>query len=404
VLRENRLGRAPQAALPSVCYAGRRVLTMMGPIRSIYAHVPFCHTLCGYCDFYSVVYDRKAASPLVDALLRELKQASDRYAVQTETIFVGGGTPTTLPLTDLRRLLDGLSRTAANGELEFTVEANPATVTREKADVLAACKVNRLSVGAQSFDRSELRVLERIHEPDSVAETVRIAREARIAQINLDLMFGMPGQSLEGWLANLERALELGADHLSCYGLTYEPGTPLYDRLQRGAIQPADPGLEAEMYEATIARLEAAGFEHYEISNFARPGCACRHNLTYWHNEAYLGIGPSAAGYVAGVRYRNVPDHAAYVRAVAAGRSPRCEREHRTGVAAARETAMLALRLRAGIDRLQFIERHGADPRELFADAIKCHGKLGLLQADDAGIRLTRRGLLVADSVISDFL
>lgn len=389
-------------------------MTTPTAVRSVYAHVPFCHTICGYCDFYSVVLDRSAASPLVDALLAELDHWLDRTTVEAQTIFVGGGTPTTLPPADLARLLGRLRSLRADRRprdagpdddgFEFTVEANPATVAPDVAEALAAAGVTRVSIGAQSFDPSELRVLDRIHHPRQVAQTVHACRAAGIERINLDLIFGVPGQTLDAWLRSLHAALELEPEHLSCYGLTYEPGTPLFDRLARGQVARVDADVEAAMYEATIDALARAGLRQYEISNFARPGRECRHNLAYWHNEPHLGLGPSAAGLVDGVRYRNVPDASAYGGAVREGRSPQVEQERLEPERRARETAMLELRLIDGIDRARFAARFGRDPADLFADALARHVPGGRLACDDGAIRLTRAGLLVADSVIADFL
>lgn len=380
-------------------------MTTPSDVAGLYAHVPYCHSICGYCDFYSEVLDRGGTGRLVAALLAELEQARSAHRVRPETLFVGGGTPTTLPPDELRRLLAGLRACAADAALlEFTVEANPATVTPEIADVLAAAGVTRVSIGAQSFDRSELRVLERIHRPEQVAETVRCVRAAGIREVNLDLIFAVPGQSLESWLRNLHQALELGVDHLSCYGLTYEKGTPLFDQLASGQVRRADADLEADMYEATLDALAAAGFEHYEISNFARPGRRCRHNLLYWRNEPHLGLGPSAAGFVGELRYRNVPDTAEYVRSVEAGRRPRVQQERLSREHRARETMMLQLRLIEGVPRGEFRRRFGGDPAEIFAEVVERHVALGLLSVTDERIALTRRGLLLADSVIADFL
>ncbi|MCH8805556.1 MAG: radical SAM family heme chaperone HemW [Planctomycetes bacterium] len=380
-------------------------MTTSAEIRSLYVHVPFCHTLCGYCDFYSQVIDRRSVAPLVDALLLELQQLAAEHEIAIETLFVGGGTPTTLPPEELSRLLRALeSLPRGEDTLEFTVEANPATVNSEIAGVLARHAVNRVSIGAQSFDPSELRVLERIHAPKQVVDTVAACRAAGIERINVDLIFGVPGQSLAAWESNLERVLELRTEHLSCYGLTYERGTPLFRQLQQGLVRRVDAEVEAEMYETTIDRLGAAGFGHYEISNFARPGRECRHNLRYWHNQTYAGIGPAAAGFVRGLRYKNVPDTAEYVRAIQAGRSPRIEHERLTLDRTARETAMLELRLIEGIDRRCFAERFGHDPMDLFRDAVAKHVELELLAVDEHALRLTRAGLLLADSVIADFL
>ncbi len=376
---------------------------MNEPSPAIYVHVPFCQTICGYCDFYSVRLDAGAVDPLVEALLTELDRAVAGRSWQARSIFVGGGTPTTLPAAALRRLLSRL-RELADRDAEFTVEANPATVSAEIGETLVSCGVNRVSLGAQSFDTSELRVLDRIHRPEQVTETVSILRAAGIANLNLDLIFAIPGQSLRSWQTNLDAALALRPDHLSCYGLTYERGTPLFERLEAGEVVRADVELEAAMYECTIDSLERAGLAQYEISNFARPGFECRHNLVYWSNEPYLGIGPSASGYVDGERYKNIPDAAEYARAVAAGRRPTVHAERLPIAEQARETAMLALRLNAGLSRERFRTRYGADPAAHFAEAVRRHESLGFLEVTDSAIRLTQRGRLVADAVARDFL
>lgn len=387
----------------TLCYAGKMDMTTSSPVRSLYVHVPFCHTICGYCDFYSEVLDNRAVAPLVDALLQELGVQAGIRPLALQTVFVGGGTPTTLPAADLRRLLGVIGSYLSPGA-EFTVESNPATVSEQIAAALVESGVNRVSIGAQSFNPGELRVLERIHRVEQVEQTVQMVRKAGIGQVNVDLIFGVPGQTLDGWLANLRTALALGVDHLSCYGLTYERGTPLHRQLHDGAVQRVDADVEADMFEATIETLAAAGFEHYEISNYARPGARCRHNLVYWRNEPCLGIGPSAASYVDGARYKNIPDAAEYARALRENRSTVIERERLDPGAAARETAMLELRLIDGIDRERFLSRFHVDPAELFASPIARHRSAGLLSLDDRRIRLTRRGLLVADSVIADFL
>jgi oxygen-independent coproporphyrinogen-3 oxidase len=222
--------------------------------------------------------------------------------------------------------------------------------------------------------------------------------------VNLDLIFAVPGQTLESWLGNLRAAIAIGPDHLSCYGLTYERGTPLYDRLQAGEVKRLDPDAEAAMYEATIDTLASPGYQQYEISNFAQPGCECRHNLAYWHNLPHVGIGPSAAGCVSGARYKNIADAAEYGRAIRSGRSPRTQEERLSPEHHARETAMLELRLNAGIDRQRFQRRFGVDPLRLFGEAIAKHAGLELIEVTPEAVRLTRRGRLVADSVVADFL
>lgn len=373
--------------------------------RALYVHVPFCRSRCGYCDFYSAVFEPQLAAPLVDALLTELARANAAQSLAVETVFVGGGTPTVLPPAQLSRLLRACTQLSARRRAaEFTVEANPATVAPSVAEVLVESGVNRVSIGAQSFHPAELHVLERTHDPGQIASTIGTCREYGIRRFNLDLIFGIPGQTLATWEVSLRAAMNLGVEHLSCYGLTYEPGTRLHDLRQRGQVAPLDPDLEADMYEAALDLLAAGGYEQYEISNFARPGGQCRHNLVYWHNQPYLGIGPSAAGYVDGVRYQNVANTDLYIEMVSAGRTPRGQEERLEPQRRACETAMLALRLNAGLLRRPFAECFGRDPLGFFAEAIARHRPDGLVEVTDAAVRLTRAGRMLADTVIADFL
>lgn len=372
---------------------------------SLYVHVPFCTTKCGYCDFYSVPITGRATGRLVRALITEMRCRIELLRHAVVTIFVGGGTPTVLSPEELARLLAAIREAAGDRPArEFTVEANPDTLDLAKAQILHRAGVNRLSLGAQSFRPADLQVLDRLHDPASVARSVRTARSAGFEQINLDLIFGIPGQTMAAWRDSLRRAAELEPTHLACYGLTYEPGTPLTARRDRGRVRPCDEALEAEMFGTAIDELASAGFEHYEISNYALPGCRCEHNLRYWRNEPYLGIGPSAASFVGGRRWRNVPDLDRYVAAVEQGARPEVESETLRPLAAIRETAMLALRMRDGIDVAAMRERFGADPLRLFAPLIERLRGNGLLLADQRAIRLTRRGLLFADSVAAEFL
>ncbi len=378
----------------------------------LYVHIPFCTTKCGYCDFYSVASEGRDTGRLTASLLRELAVRRGELDIGPTTVFFGGGTPTLLPGEELESLLASLAEVIRPDRLtEFTVEANPATLDEQMAHLLLSAGVDRVSFGAQSFDPAELAVLERIHDPEDIGQAVRIARSAGFGRLNLDLIFGIPGQTLESWRANLARAIELRPDHLSCYGLTYEPGTALTARRDRGLITTCDDGLEAEMYLACIDTLNAAGFEQYEISNFARPGQACRHNVNTWRNEPYVGIGPSAASYIGGERRRNVPHLENYVRMIERTGRASVECERLDGRARAGECAMLALRLTVGFSIGEFRERTGCDALELFGELIERFQGLGLLAPFDPGdprderrIKLTRQGLLMADSVMSEFL
>ncbi len=371
----------------------------------LYVHVPFCRTKCGYCDFYSVEVADRPTLPVVNAITAELSIRLTDPLGPITTVFVGGGTPTILSPSDLAVLMNPLSRIVGRDRPdEFTVEANPGTVDDAKLRVLIEAGVDRVSLGAQSFHPRELRVLERIHTPEDVAAGVTACRRHGIERINLDLIFGIPGQTLPGWRGSLRRAIALGVEHLACYGLTYEPGTPLTAARDRGRIVPCDEDLEAEMYLAAIDDLAAAGFEQYEISNFAQPGQRCLHNLIYWRNDPYVGVGPSAAGYLAGVRYKNVSDIADYVRRIEQDGHAVVERERLTGAELAGETAMLHLRLNQGLSFTDFLARTGLDARALFSQTISTYTAQGWLSVTDSGMAFTGAGRLMANSVMADLL
>lgn len=369
-----------------------------------YVHLPFCPTKCGYCDFYSLPTREDWIDDLVRAVCAEITLRDPHRSVRS--IFVGGGTPTVLPADALRTVLDAIPR--GDADAEFTVEANPSSADELKLDLLRRCGVNRVSFGAQSFHRDELAVLERLHNPDHISDAVRLARQAGFDNVNLDLIFGVPGQTVPRWLDSLRRAIELGVDHIACYSLMYEEGTALTKRKRLGLLEPCNEDVEAEMYERTIDLLAAAGYAQYEISNFARPGRQCRHNLIYWHNEEYVGVGPSAVSYVDGVRRKNLADVKRYMEGmngdVADTDRLIVESERLTGEPHARETAIQLLRLTSGIDIAAFEGRTGLDPMALFADAVETFGRSGHVCVERGHIRLTRRGLMVANRVMAEFL
>ncbi len=371
----------------------------------LYVHIPFCQTKCGYCDFYSVPLGKRATAPLVNAVQRELGRRTAATAYPITTIFVGGGTPTLLPPDQLEALLTSLREiTARHPVVEFSVEANPATVDDQKASLLTKSGVNRVSMGAQSFFAQELVVLERLHKPDDIPAAVQLLRRHHIAQVNIDLIFGIPGQTLESWALSLRRAVDLAPDHLSCYGLTYEPGTRLTAQRKRGSITPCDENLEAEMLHLTGESLAAAGFEQYEISNYARPGGRCRHNLGYWRNEPYIGVGPSAAGCIGRQRYKNVTDVGAYVRLIGHRGDAVAESETLDNEMMLTEMVMMQLRLVEGLSRASCRERLGIDPVEFFGAVLAKLEGLGLLAATDTHVALTKAGRLVADAVMTELV
>jgi oxygen-independent coproporphyrinogen-3 oxidase len=376
---------------------------LLGAPAGLYVHIPFCETKCGYCDFYSVPLRGRATGPVVDRVCREL---SDRVAIAglpLRTVFIGGGTPTLLPFEELARLLQTINDATHSYEIEeFTVEANPATVEPAKAGLLTRCGVNRVSMGAQSFFPAELAVLERIHSPEDIAPSVSFLRDAGVPCINLDLIFGIPGQTMHTWRESLNRAIGLNVEHIACYALTYEPGTPLTARLQHGRITPCEEDLEAEMHLRAVEVLAEAGFLQYEISNFAKPGCECRHNLIYWRNEPYIGVGPSAAGCYGGRRYKNVSDNVRYVRMFDERGHAEMESEVISPSMLVTEMILMQLRLNEGLSIARFRERTGLDPVELFDGALNRVTNLGLLTVSDCAIALTRSGRLVANDVMAE--
>jgi oxygen-independent coproporphyrinogen-3 oxidase len=365
--------------------------------------VPFCARKCRYCDFYSLPLDGAAADDYVEAALRELRTGTPSLATPLASVYVGGGTPSALPGRLLRHLLSAVWP-LIDEHTEFTVEANPGTVREGVAQILVECGVNRVALGAQSYQEAELITLGRIHTPQEVPSAVATMRQAGIANIGLDLIYGVPGQSLASWRDSLDRILELRPQHLSAYALSFEEGTPLCQDLQHGRVASMDEGLQKECYEAAIEAAGRAGLEHYEISNFALPGMRCRHNLTYWHNLPYLGIGPAAASYVGGIRRTNTPDLAAYMQAAGAGGPAPCSQEQLPPRMVMGETMMLGLRLIEGIDRGEFARRFGIDPADAFPRSFRRHLDLGTLEVTESHVRIPHRSLFVSDAVLADII
>lgn len=399
--------------------------------RAAYVHVPFCAHHCGYCDFAVVVGRDDQISQYLDALEAELTLLGAPRPV--ETLFLGGGTPSHLDVRLLERLLRMLwrwfppavgpggpsgpgathrsflvhpetptARWPVATMPEFTIEANPESLTAEKIALLAEHGVNRVSLGAQSFNPATLAVLERAHRPDETAHAVERLR-GRINNVSLDLIFAAPGQTLDAWKDDLRRALDLGPAHVSTYGLTYEKGTRLWKQRRAGLLRSLDEDAELEMYRVAIDTLEAHGLEHYEISNFARPGCRSRHNQVYWANHAYFGVGLGAARYVRGRREVNTRDFTAYLTRTLAGEVPTQTSEELPPLERAKETMAVQLRRFEGIDRAAFRQQTGfvldaIAPR--LADLVE----QGLLIDTGSAVFLSRPGKYVADGVIERLL
>lgn len=372
--------------------------------RAAYVHVPFCAHHCGYCDFAIATGQDHAIELYLDALAAEIVTLGEPQPVRT--LFIGGGTPTHLSASQLERLLSILRHWLPldpRSEPEFSIECNPDTLHADKIDMLADHGVTRVSLGAQSFHADMLRALERAHDANEIARAIERVRR-RIDNISLDLIFGVPGQTETQWRADLDRALSLGIEHLSTYGLTYEKGTPLWKRRQRGEVRPLDEDVELRLYAMTIDTLEAAGFEHYEISSFARPGRRCRHNQVYWANEAYFGFGMGAARYIHGRRELNTRDLHRYIRRALSGESVTWQSEELPPEERARETMAVQLRRAEGIDRAAFCIQTGYDLDALTGEALLHLVDQGFLADDGRGVRLTRQGKYVADAVIEQLL
>jgi oxygen-independent coproporphyrinogen-3 oxidase len=370
--------------------------------RAGYVHVPFCAHHCGYCDFAIAAGRDHLIDRYLDALAAELARLETSQRVQT--LFLGGGTPTHLDPRQLERLLTTVLRwlqLAAGGE--FSVEANPDSLTAEKVTVLADHGVNRVSLGAQSFHRHLLTVLERTHSPTEVGRAVERVRK-RIPQVSLDLIFGVPGQSAGEWRADLEQALALGSDHVSTYGLTYEKGTRLWKQRQRGQLVPLAEESERELYGLAMDTLLSAGFEHYEISNFARPGCRSRHNQVYWANEAYFGAGLGAARYVRFCREINTRDLDSYIRCALAGQPVTQQSEELSPEERAGETMAVQLRRADGIDRPAFEAQTGFALDDIASKALPHLVEQGFLIDYGRRVYLSREGKFVADAVIERLL
>jgi oxygen-independent coproporphyrinogen-3 oxidase len=369
---------------------------------ALYVHWAFCPYLCPYCDFAKWAYDERAAERYVLALEAEIARAPQ---VEATTVFYGGGTPNAYPAPALVRILALLrARFGVRDDAEVSAEVNPDRGLTEGFDILHAGGINRLSIGVQSFEPDELRVLGRRHTADDVAETVRRARAGGFTNVNIDLMFGVPGQTEAAWERSLDAALALGVEHVSTYGLTIEEGTPYAKWQLREPAAFADDEREARLYQIAIDKLTAAGFEHYEISNFARPGFRCAHNANYWQNGSYLGLGVGAASYLHGIRSTHTRDRAEYEAAALAGASIPGDSEELTGDARTGEAMMLALRTYEGVDTRMFRERYGVDVLTHYAPVIAEYAAAGLLAADERSVRLTARGRFLANDVCGAFL
>ena len=367
---------------------------------SLYVHIPFCRSKCLYCAFYSEPVKDHDVDAVGDALIREM----DRYEPTENicTVYIGGGSPSCLGAANLLKLVNEITRRYGRIR-EFTVEVNPGQVDYAMLESLRQSGVNRLSIGAQSFNNDELVLLGRTHSVADITSAVEQTKTAGFENISIDLIFAIPGSTVVSWKHSLRSAIEVGVQHISAYALTWEKGTPLQAALESGQIEAIDEETDRTMYESAIEELTEAGFGRYEISNFAREGFECVHNLRYWANDPFIGVGPGAASWYRGKRSMNIADIKEYVQRIGGRQSVVAESEEPDSIERACQSAVLNLRRASGIDLAEFTRRTGYDATEMFAKEIEQNMRLGLLEKAQGRIRLTAKALPIADSVLSDF-
>jgi oxygen-independent coproporphyrinogen III oxidase len=371
-----------------------------GPVTSLYVHVPFCAHKCEYCAFYSKLPSGDLVNRYVAALIGEMEMVAAE--LRPRTVFFGGGTPSLLSVSNWRKILEAMERLDLLGADEWTVECNPATVSADKAGLLRDFGVNRISMGVQSLDEGLLERLGRIHSREQVFKSYDILRAAGFENINLDLMFGIPTQTIERWQASLREIIGLGPEHLSCYEVIYEEDTPLFQQLQAGQFD-VDEDLVEELYETLVETAGEAGFGQYEVANFAGRA-ECHHNVNYWRGGAFYGLGPSATEYVRGTRRKNWSNTQLYCEHVESGKRLPEFTEHLSELGRAGETAAFGLRMNRGWGFQEFHEITGIDLRDEWREEMDTLVADRLAVRDVAGFRLTKRGLRFADGAAEKFL
>ena len=368
---------------------------------SAYVHIPFCTQICYYCDFSKVFIKNQP----VDSYLEHLLQEFHSYDIQKlRTLYIGGGTPTALSASQLEVLLEGLTKNLDLSMLEeLTIEANPGDLDADKIAVLQNSAVNRVSLGVQTFDDKMLKKIGRSHTEKDIYENIDRLKLSGFDNISIDLIYALPGQTMDQVRDNVAKAIALDIPHMSLYSLILENHTVFMNRMRRGKLPLPKEELEAEMFEYIIAELEKAGFEHYEISNFSKQGFESRHNLMYWDNAEYYGIGAGASGYVDGVRYKNHGPIRHYLKAVEEGNA-RITEEHLSQKEQMEEEMFLGLRKKSGVSMARFEEKFERSFQELYGEIVKDLVQQGLMQLDDDCVRMTKRGLFLGDTVAERFI
>ena len=374
------------------------------PPRAAYIHVPFCAHRCGYCDFTLIAGRDDLVGDYLRSLEREIVNAKIPHGTPLKTIFFGGGTPTHPTPDEMKKLFQvTCQQFQFSSSTEFSVEANPLDLTDEKIELMADAGVNRVSLGVQSFSRQALKLLERDHSPEDISDVMnRLSR--RFKNVSIDLIFGIPDQTMADWRDTLRRSIDLGPSHVSTYGLTFEKGTAFWARRERGNLVRVDEELERDQYAFAMEELAAAGFEQYEISNFAKFGYQCRHNHVYWNGDEYWAFGPGAARYLKGRRETNIRSVLGWLGRLERDESPVADSEELDVQHRARELVYLGLRRNAGVSREAFRERSGFELDDLYGRVIRKQTNLGLLDDDGSRICLTFEGRFVADRVVMEFL
>jgi oxygen-independent coproporphyrinogen-3 oxidase len=369
---------------------------------SLYIHIPFCVRKCLYCDFESYPEGKYSVDKYIDALIREFGMYPGLAA---KTVYVGGGTPTSIDRKYLNRFFDGLHRNTDLADCEeFSVEANPGTLTHDKIRCLLDAGVDRLSIGLQSWHDSELKMLGRIHSREDFVSNYEMARKLGFDNINVDLMFGIPMQRMEEWKATLAGVVDLEPDHISCYSLMIEEGTPFHRMIESGLIKEIDQEDDRDMYRYAVEYLDEKGYKRYEISNFAKEGKQCLHNITYWRNQSYIGIGLAAHSHMDGVRRWNTSDMATYLDMLNEGVVPVGGSERidlGTGIF---ETIFLGLRMTDGVMFEDFKERFGLDILTVYSRQIKMLQKQGLVDVKHDRFCLTDKGIDLSNRVFGEFM
>ena len=376
------------------------------PLNGLYIHIPFCHSKCGYCAFVSFPLKNSDPGSYLTALYREIDFWSERVRNDKfGSIFIGGGTPTILSTAELTQLLTVLrDKFALSDKAEITIETNPNTVNLAKLTELRQSGVNRLSIGIQSFSDRTLRLIERSHTAVEGTKAAYWARQAGFDNLNLDLIYGLPGQTVAEWQDTLGEALALGPDHLSAYQLSIDPGSRFAEMVEQGSLHLPDDEQVAIMAEDSLAIMGVGPLERYEISSYARPGHRCRHNLIYWHNDSYLGLGAGAVSNWSGLRIRNTPNPELYAKRLLNGNPAWLETEALPREASFRETVIMGLRLMAGIDLHSLQERFSLDPEEYYGDILRKLTDRKLLEIVAGRLRLTAAALPFANQVLAELV